>query len=71
MKKIRVIVNGVCFYTSRSAIKERRVGSYTLQNDALSYALEKMGTNDGIGTTVRYYDHKMEQKIFQIQLSVV
>lgn len=71
MKKIRVIVNDVCFYTSRSAIKERRVGSYTLQNDALSYALEKMGTNDGIGTTVRYYDHKMEQKIFQIQLSVI
>lgn len=71
MKKIRVIVNDVCFYTSRKAIKERRVGSYTLQNDALSYALEKMGTNDGIGTTVRYYDHKMEQKIFQIQLSVV
>jgi hypothetical protein len=71
MKKIRVIVNDVCFYTSRSAIKERRVGSYTLQNDALSYALEQMGTNDGIGTTVRYYDHKMEQKIFQIQLSVV
>lgn len=71
MKKIRVIVNDVCFYTSRKAIKERRVGSYTLQNDALCYALEKMGTNDGIGTTVRYYDHKMEQKIFQIQLSVV
>ena len=71
MKKIRVIVNDVCFYTSRKAIKERRVGSYTLQNDALSYALEKMGTNDGIGTTVRYYDHKMQQKIFQIQLSVV
>ena len=71
MKKIRVIVNDVCFYTSRKAIKERRVGSYTLQNDALSYALEKMGTNDGIGTSVRYYDHKMQQKIFQIQLSVV
>ena len=71
MKKIRVIVNDVCFYTSRKAIKERRVGSYTLQNDALSYALERMGTNDGIGTTVRYYDHKMEQKIFQIQLSVL
>jgi hypothetical protein len=71
LKKIRVIVNDVCFYTSRKAIKERRVGSYTLQNDALCYALERMGTNDGIGTTVRYYDHKMEQKIFQIQLSVV
>ena len=71
MKKIRVICNGVSFYTSRSAIKERRVGDFSLQNDALCYALERMGTNDGIGTTVRYYDHKMEQKIFQIQLSVV
>ena len=71
MKKIRVICNGVSFYTSRKAIKERRVGDFSLQNDALKFALEKMGTNDGIGTTVRYYDHKMEQKIFQIQLSVV
>ena len=71
MKKIRVICNGVSFYTSRKAIKKRRVGDFGPQNDALSYALERMGDNDGIGTTVRYYDHKMEQKIFQIQLSVV
>ena len=71
MKKIRVICNGVSFYTSKKAIQERRVGDFGLQNDALSYALERMGTNDGIGTTVRYYDHKMEQKIFQIQLSVL
>ena len=71
MKKIRVIVNGVSFYTSRKAIKERRVGDFGLQNDALSYALEQMGTNQGIGTTVRYYDHKMKQEVFNIQLSVV
>jgi hypothetical protein len=71
MKKIRVICNGVSFYTSRSAIKQRRVGDFSLQNDALSYALEQMGTNQGIGTTVRYYDHKMKQEVFNIQLSVV
>ena len=71
MKKIRVICNGVSFYTSRKAIKERRVGDFGLQNDALSYALEQMSTNTGIGTTVRYYDHKMKQEVFNIQLSVV
>ena len=71
MKKIRVICNGVSFYTSKKAIQERRVGDFSLQNDALSYALEQMGTNTGIGTTVRYYDHKMKQEIFNIQLSEV
>lgn len=71
MSKIRVICNDVCFYTSRSAIKQRRVGDFSLQNDALNYALQQMGTNKGIGTTVRYYDHKMKQQIFNIQLSEV
>jgi hypothetical protein len=42
MKKIRVICNGVSFYTSKKAIQERRVGDFSLQNDALSYALEQM-----------------------------
>ena len=71
MSKIRVICNGVSFYTSRKAIKERRVGDFGLQNDALKYALQQMGTNQGIGTTIRYYDHKMKQEIFNIQLSEV
>jgi hypothetical protein len=71
LKKIRVICNGVSFYTSKKAIQERRVGDFGLQNDALKYALEQMGTNQGIGTTVRYYDHKMKQEVFNIQLSVV
>jgi hypothetical protein len=33
--------------------------------------IQKYGTNQGIGTTVRYYDHKMKQEVFNIQLSVV
>jgi len=69
--KIRVILNGVSFYTTKTAIKGRRVGDFTLQNDALVYALDLMGKNDGIGTTVRYYDHKMAQHKFDIQLSQV
>jgi hypothetical protein len=42
-----------------------------MQNDALSYALDLMGKHAGIGTTVRYYDHKMDQHKFDIQLSEV
>ena len=69
--KIRVIVNGVSFYTTRADIRKRRVGDFTLQNDALVYALDVMGKNEGIGTTVRYYDAKMIQHKFDIQLSKV
>ena len=69
--KIRAIINGVSFYTTKTAIKRRRVGDLTMQNDALFYALELMGKNNGVGTTVRYYDHKMAQHKFDIQLSEV
>ena len=67
--KLRAIINGVSFYTTTTAIKQRRVGDFTLQNDALFYALDLMGKNAGIGTTVRYYDHKMVQHKFDIQLT--
>lgn len=56
--KIRAIINGVSFYTTKTAIKRRRVGDLTMQND-------------GIGTTVRYYDNQMGQHKFDIQLSKV
>jgi hypothetical protein len=69
--KLRVIVNGVSFYTTSTAIKQRRVGDFSFQNDALYYALDLMGKHAGIGTTVRYYDHKMKQHSFDIQLSKV
>ena len=49
--KLRVIVNGVSFYTTSTAIKQRRVGDFSFQNDALYYALDLMGKHAGIGTT--------------------
>ena len=69
--KLRVIVNGVSFYSTSTAIKQRRVGDFSLQNDALYYALDLMGKHAGLGTTVRYYDHKMKQHTFDIQLTSV
>lgn len=71
MAKIRAIVNGVSFYTTTAAIRQRRVGDFTLQNDALSYVLECMGKSAGYATTVRYYDNKMKQHPFDVQLTVV
>jgi hypothetical protein len=71
MAKIRAIVNGVSFYTTTTAIKRRSVSDHTMQNDALAYVLVCMGKDIGFGRTVRYYDHKMKQHVFDIQLSVV
>jgi GTP cyclohydrolase III len=69
--KIRAIVNGVSFYTTTKAIKERRSGDFSLQNDAMAHVLQVMGTNHGFATTVRYYDALMVQHKFDIQLTKV
>jgi len=69
--KIRAIVNGVSFYTTTTAIKQRRVGDFSMQNDALCYMLECMGKDNGIGRTVVYYDNKMNKHKFDVQLTKV
>jgi hypothetical protein len=69
--KIRAIVNGVSFYTTRAAIKKQTSGDFSLQNTALFFALDKMGKNIGVGTTVVLYDGKMKRHSFDIQLSEV
>jgi hypothetical protein len=69
--KIRAIVNGVSYYTTTTAIKQRRSSDFSMQNDALFYVLECMGKNEGFATTVRYYDSKMKKHSFDIQLSKV
>jgi hypothetical protein len=69
--KIRAIVNGVSFYTTRAAIKKCVSGDFSLQNTALYHVLYQMGKSDGFATTVRLYDGKMVQHKFDIQLSKV
>ena len=69
--KLRAIINGVSFYTTSTAIKQRRASDFTLQNDALFYVLECMGKSAGYATTVRYYDINRKQHNFEIQLSKV
>jgi hypothetical protein len=67
--KIRAIVNGVCFYTTTTAIKRRTVSDFSLQNTALFFALDCMGKDRGIGMPVTLYDGKMNQFKFDIQLT--
>jgi len=71
MSKIRVIVNGVTFYTSRASIKKQTSGDNTLQNAALFHALDFMGKNVGCVKTVTLYDGRMNRYDYEIQLSVV
>jgi hypothetical protein len=69
--KIRVIVNGVSYYTTRAAIKKQVSSDFSMQNTALYHALHMMGKNLGIGTTVALYDGKMKRHQFDVQLSVI
>lgn len=69
--KIRAIVNGVSYYTTSTAIKQRRSGDFSLQNTALFFALDCMGKDLGIARTVVLYDYKMKRHSFDIQLSKV
>lgn len=71
MAKIRAIVNGVHFYTTTRAINKQTVSDNSLQNVAVRFALECMGSDAGIGRDVHLYDHKMRKHTFQIQLTVV
>jgi len=71
MAKVRAIVNGVHYYTSKSAIKKQCTSDHSLQNTALYHALDRMGKDLGIGTTVILYDGKMQRHSYDVQLSVV
>jgi len=65
----RVIVNGVSFYTTEKRIKDRLVGSDSLLNQAVYQVYSTMFNADGVGTTVRVYDSKMNPRSFNIQIN--
>jgi len=69
--KIRAIVNGVSFYTTRAAIKKQKSGDFSLQNTALFHMLDCMGKDMGHARTVVLYDGKLKRHSFDIQLSVI
>ncbi len=65
--KINVIVNGVSFYTTSTAIK-RGVGNNSNLNVAIQQVFADLFNAVGISTTIRLYDHQMKQHTYDIQL---
>lgn len=66
--KMQVIVNGISFYTSKRALRERRVGSDSNLNVALSQVYENLFNAVGICTTISLYDSKMRKHTYDIQM---
>lgn len=71
MAKIRAIVNGVHFYTTTTAIKQRRVGDSATLNSALEIMLDMKSKYKSVGSTIAVYDDKMKRYSYDIQLDVV
>lgn len=68
---IRVIVNGVSFYTTAKRIKDG-VGDSTSVNVAVRTVYESMKRCGEIGrtTTISLYDHKMNRERFDVQVTL-
>jgi hypothetical protein len=67
---VRVIVNGVSFYTTRARIKSRTVGSDTNLNEAIYQLYSDLFNAVGIGSTISLYDSKMRKHTYDIQINV-
>lgn len=68
---IRVIVNGVSFYTTKRAIRESRVGDSLFLNDRLrDLYLDMIRRGDtGVCTKITAYDSKMRRESYDIQIN--
>jgi nitric oxide synthase oxygenase domain/subunit len=68
-KMIRVIVNGVSFYTTESRIKRREVGDNSNLNEAIYQLHSNLFNAVGIASTMTVYDSKMQKHKFDIQIT--
>jgi hypothetical protein len=67
---IRVIVNGVSFYTTKARIKRCEVGSDSALNAAIYQLYSNMFNAKGIGSVVHSYDSRMVKKSYDIQIDL-
>jgi adenylylsulfate kinase-like enzyme len=70
-EKVRVIVNGVSFYTTKSQIV-RGVGDVSIINTFVELALKECIRDGikGLGRTFTAYDSKMKPTAYQIQINL-
>lgn len=65
---LRVIVNGVSFYTTEKRIKDRVVGTDSNLNEAIYQLYSNMfNAEDGMYKSI--YDSKMKHHSFDIQIN--
>ena len=64
---MRVIVNGVSFYTTESRVKNG-VGDNTLFNTAVRLCHQEMGKSIGLAKNFTLYDHKMNKTVVSVQI---
>ena len=67
---VRIIVNGVSFYTTKARIKSRTVGSDTNINEAIYQLYSNLFNAVGIGSTISLYDSKMKKHTYDIQINL-
>ena len=67
---IRVIVNGVSFYTTKARIKNRTVGDNSNINEAIYQLYSNLFNAVGIGSTISLYDSKMKKHTYDIQITL-
>lgn len=68
---IRVIVNGISFYTTAKRIKDG-VGDSTSVNVAVRQVFERMKSEGltGCATAISLYDNQMNRERFNVQVSL-
>lgn len=68
---IRVIVNGISFYTTKRAIRESRIGDNRFLNEYLRDAyLGMIRRGDaGVGTRITVYNSKNSSTVYDIQIN--
>ncbi len=69
-QRIRVILNGVGFYTTIAGATEL---PFTAQGSAVMSALVSLADKGSVGfcTRVSVYNHKMEHESFDVQVNLV
>jgi hypothetical protein len=70
-EKVRVIVNGVSFFTTKAQIV-RGVGDVSIVNTFVELALKECIREGikGLGRTFTAYDSKMQPTAYQIQINL-
>ena len=67
---VRVIVNGVSFYTTKARIQRGEVGSDSALNAAIYQLYSNMFNARGIAQTIHSYDEKLKKQSWQIQIDL-